>query len=564
MPRPVSTGTLAKTPLAHLFVYALDKKLTGTFELASKAGDTATVTVVTGKVAKIRTSKPVAYLGPLLYEMGVIDDEQLNASLVDVAKTRALHGRILLDRGWITQEMLNAALREQTLRKLAHLFTFSPETMFSFHPEADLLQTYGGDDPIPIDPFPAIWRGIRENPSEEHVRHVVRRIGGCRCRLSENAELARFDLQGDEQTAADALRLSPMTIADLAASNGFGQRRAELLLYCMLITKQVELVNPASASQVAQNEAPSSLKMKTARDRPISFVLQAATPLTVPPDSSGKRSSSPPKSLSSRPPKDDLAPRRETIRSRARAIHGEGHYERLGLTEGAPLDHVERAFAALRLAWDPGALPVQLEDVRDDCWIVLSAMAEAHAALTNPGLTSSEEVTKVREPDPFAAEIAAVGASSAFDAARVYLARNDGEKAERLARRALKIDPKSGPALALVAWIEAMKPEYQTADATRIRIAMIDRAIEADENFDDAYYWRGQLYKRMGDHSSALRDYKRAIVLNEKNLDAVREARVAEMRTRKGGGPRTLTPPSGTRAPQRSPTPTGLFAKLRA
>src|SRR5258706_6812942 len=189
LPRPVSTGTLAKTPLAHLFVYALDKQLTGTFELACTSGETATIAVVEGKVAKIRTSKAIAYLGPLLYEMGVIDDEQLNASLVDVASTRALHGRILLDRGWITHEMLGAALREQTLRKLAHLFALEPDTMFSFYPETDLLAEYGGEVGALVDPFPAIWRGIRENPSEDHVRHVVKRIGSAACRLGSGAEL---------------------------------------------------------------------------------------------------------------------------------------------------------------------------------------------------------------------------------------------------------------------------------------------------------------------------------------------------------------------------------------
>src|SRR5260221_8093158 len=138
LPRPVTTGTLARTPLAHLFVYALERQLTGSFELACTSGETATVTVENGKVAKVRTSKAIAYLGPLLYEMGVIDDVQLNASLVDLASKRALHGHILLERGWITQEMLVAALREQALRKLSRLFAFAPETLFSFYPDTHL------------------------------------------------------------------------------------------------------------------------------------------------------------------------------------------------------------------------------------------------------------------------------------------------------------------------------------------------------------------------------------------------------------------------------------------
>ncbi|HEV3190848.1 MAG TPA: hypothetical protein VGY54_10150, partial [Polyangiaceae bacterium] len=120
--RSPTTGTLGKTPLVHLLVYAGDKLLSGTFEMSTQGGESAALTVREGKVGKVRTSKPVAYLGMVLYERGILDDQELNASLALVASQRALHGSILLDRGTVTRPQLIAALREQTLRKLAYMF----------------------------------------------------------------------------------------------------------------------------------------------------------------------------------------------------------------------------------------------------------------------------------------------------------------------------------------------------------------------------------------------------------------------------------------------------------
>ena len=569
--RPATNGTLARTPLAHLFVYALDKGLTGTFELTCTDGQHATVSVRSGLVSKVRTSKAVVYLGPLLYEMGVIDDQELNASLVDVAEKRELHGRILLDRGWITEEMLNAALREQTLRKLAHLFAFPPDTTFTFLPDVDLLAAYGGESGMLIDPFPSIWRGVREYPSDEHVRAVVSRIDSCACRLAASAELARFELQGDEQTAADALRLRPMTLADLAEFESFGQRRAELLLYCFLITKQIDLVKAETLVTLTppQSFRPSGAA-RAAREKPISFVLRAAAPPSVPaPISSSPRgaSSSPPRTVSSSPPRarasnssrnvtsmssslpvtgpaqsdarpdEELAERRSMARARARTIQSEDHYARLGVPRDARPEEIDKAFTELRTIWDPTSLPPQLDDAQEDFWFVLSCMAEAHSTLLDP-VRSVQYARALRAGpatvrDLYGDDLEACGASDAFEGAKTCLARADLERAERLCRRAHKADPERAEVLALLAWLEALRPSNQSPEATRVRISMLDRAIALDDTREDAFFWRAQLHKRVENHLAAMRDFKRVTLINEKNLDALRELRLYELRVRR-------------------------------
>ena len=62
---------------------------------------------------------------------------------------------------------------------------------------------------------------------------------------------------------------------------------------------------------------------------------------------------------------------------------------------------------------------------------------------------------------------------------------------------------------------------------------MLDRAIRADETLDQAYYWRGLLHKRIESHAAAVSNLRKAVQLNPKHMDALRELRVYEMRIRR-------------------------------
>lgn len=70
-------------------------------------------------------------------------------------------------------------------------------------------------------------------------------------------------------------------------------------------------------------------------------------------------------------------------------------------------------------------------------------------------------------------------------------------------------------------------------------IKMLDRAASLNSRCEKAYYWRGMLYKRLGKTELANKDFKRVADLNPRNIDAVREVRLHNMR----GGARGSTPP---------------------
>lgn len=555
-----TTGTLASKPLAHLFVYLLDKQLTGTLELRG-GSEWAAIVVSRGHVAKVKTTAAVAYLGTVLYEQGAIGEGELNASLLEIARQKRPHGAVLLDRGSITRAQLADGLREQALRKLVYLFSLGPESTFAFHAGADLLPGYGGNEPVLTDPFPAIWRGVREHPSANHVRDILLRLGMSACRLVAGAQIDRFHFQPEELAAAECLRIKAHSTTQLVASGLLPPKTTENLLYCLLITKQLEILGPPVRVTVPNMPAvtgsmpPRSMSSGTVR-------VSAPAPTTTPPRSMSAPAHSRPvsrtdvpaaSSAPSRAPSSDprigaeLAQRAKMINERARSIEKEDMFQRLSLPRDASSDQVDDAFNAVARMWDPNELPPQLELAREDCAYVLKMLMEAHDTLSDlrkrGEYVRNLRVGKIQLHDP-KEDLAASGCTDELEGAKACLAKGDIERAERLARRAHRAMPENGPRLALLAWLEAQKPTNQGGDATRQRITMLDRAIKNDPENEMAWYWRAQLHKRLEQMPLAVRDLKRVLRINPKNLDAERELRIAEMRARNSSSTMNAVRPS--------------------
>jgi curved DNA-binding protein CbpA len=247
LPAPTASGAFVKTPFPHLLVYALERRLTGSFELSLNAASVATMLVSGGCPAKIRTSEPIHYLGTVLTELRMISPEQLQTSLGRMQESPRLQGQILLEMGAIAPAALDAGLRSQVERKVEHLFTLSNETTFTYYDGVDLLQRYGGP-PTPIDPFPVLWRGVRESPAWEHVDATLRRIGTAVLRASASAQLERFAFSPHEREVVERLRQRPTRIVDITAM--LGPSLGQILVYFLMIMKQVDLLD-AQAAQSA-------------------------------------------------------------------------------------------------------------------------------------------------------------------------------------------------------------------------------------------------------------------------------------------------------------------------
>ncbi len=585
LPPPTAEGTFARTPFVQVLVYVLERALTGTIEIIHPGGPWASILVLEGQPTKGRTSEPIAYLGNVLHELGYIDAPTLNSSLAAMAKERKLHGQILLRAGKITEHQLSDALRAQLVRKIEHLFDWPPETRFAYYDGFDALHSYGTDDRVLIDPAPIVWAAIRTQPPWEHVHAALTRVGTNALRITAAAQLERFELSKEERAAAEILRVTPMRVHDLVATKLLSASITQLLAYCLLITRQVELIAAPAPPPKVEAETPPSLGRIA--------IAQVAVPPRIPAtEQRGTLPADPRASIPIPPPSAAPAPeaprpkpsektllpqqqeRKADILARVKAIKSEDYFQMLGVPHQATTEQIQQAFLPLAKMWHPDRLPAALHDVRDACATVFSHMSEAHQTLVDP--KRREQYMHLLKdggatPDEQEQVQAVLEAATNFQKAEFFLRRGDLKEAEVLCRKAHDADPRPAEYLAMLAWLEATKPENQGPRPTAERIAMLDAAIAVNERLERAYFYRGMLYKRLGNHHAAARDFRRASELNPRNLDAVREVRLFEMRRSRGSIPpspsaeekaRQSNPPA--RTSQRPPPPNrdGLFGKL--
>jgi curved DNA-binding protein CbpA len=626
-----------------------------------------TMLVMGGCPSKLRISDPVHYLGNVLLELGMITPAHLQASLAGMSGPNGprLQGQLLLEMNAIDPARLDAGLRSQVERKVEHLFGLSADTTFAYYDNVDLLSQYGGP-PTPIDPFPVLWRGCRDQPALEHVDATYRRVGTALLRAVPTAQLDRFAFTPQEREAVGALQQRPTRAVDIAAA--LGPRLGQTLVYFLMIMKQVELIEgtapmpavpgaggvlpPPSQSQIAAAQAqggrPSSqafarvqLQRQAAPNRapivveesvapfrhderaappsgapgqsafgqsafaaappqpqmstqvdPIvpvpmaapagSFDLGAMISATINPSAAPPAMSAPPPAMKSVPPHNapgsaempaaaDSGPvserpltseqrsLKQKILERANTITGQDYFQMLGVERDATPEAVQKAFFALAKVWHPDRLPPALIDVKDACSKVFTHLTEANQTLTDPS-RRQDYMKLLKEggatPEDQAKIQAILEAATEFQKAEFLLKRNPADKeAYDLVRRCVILDPEQADYMATMAWLDAQKPEWLSREKTLEKVRLLDRCIKQNANCERAYFYRGMLYKRADEPSKALKDFKKSAELNPRNLDAMREVRLHNMRG--SGGKTSAAPP-----PTAGESIGGLFGKL--
>jgi tetratricopeptide (TPR) repeat protein len=479
----------------------------------------------------------------------------------------------LLELGAIDRGQLDDGLRAQLLRKMALVANMPAATVFEFYGDWDGLADFGADA-VPIDTFGVVWSAIREQPPFEHAKAALERMTRGRLRASKTAQLDRFGFSPEERRWIELLRVRALRLDEFfAAAEGINERITRLIVYCLAITKQIELVSEedaaaaeAAASQIppASSSAPITPKgavgrITLRRERVITnpnIVKEESSPRV--PSIPDHRASPPPDQASTAiaaTPAPTEA-RRKHIVERARVIDKQNYFEMLGVTPETSTDDVKHAYITLAKTWHPDRLPTVLAEVKDECARVFARMSEAHQTLTDAEkrkryLTLMKEGGETPEAQQEIQNV--VGASVEFQKAEICLRKNDLAQAGELARHAVEMDPNQAEYIALLAWIESQKDA--SAEATQARIADLDRAIKINDRCERAYYYRAMLYKRHNRDGPAFKDFKKIAELNPKNIDAQREIRLYEMR----GAPKAQS-----QAPAQAPVAQkpGLFQKF--
>jgi DnaJ domain len=580
MTAPSAVGTLASTPLAHGLVYARNRRLSGRLELATD-DRRASISLWRGRITNVETQPlgmcPGGFFGAVVYELGFIDSETLDTTLLEVAKTKRLHGEVLIERKSITVAQRDEALVEQVHRKVHHLFSLPETTTYAFY-DAKVSPL---EPNVAVDPLGPVWRGIRDFPPTKFVEETVRRVGHHTLRVIAGGS-AR--LPPAETALAEALATRPMTLGQMKSMTELPPSRVELLVYLLVIAKCVESVSgvrthpstgalptgmpsgpvptvssetrrisgsipavrPPSASGTVAHP-PSSDRIPSSGSAPRMPSVQPGSSPRVPVQGSLPRMPTPISSTkipaqtgAPRPPpagtlaalKSPIELGIEGIVVRAETIEDENLFQVLGVTEGASVEAIRAAFMRLAKTWHPDRIPTDFLPLRGEVSKIFAHMTRAHQTLCDADMRRAYEATlkertKTRPRTEVIREVEHV------------MSRRDFDVAVSLCQELIDLDPEDTEALAIHAWASVRGGEA-TEDELRAALAKMDKAVNTDRTDDQAVYHRGLVHKRLGNVPAAFRDFARAVQLNPKHVEAEREVRIFAMRARKGSGEHKL------------------------
>lgn len=569
-------GTFAKTPAVHLLVYMFERNLTGSL-LLDAAGSRATISFRDGAPSRARVDPTEHLLGRVFEDLGYLSQEDVQSALVIAEKANRLLGSVLLERSLVSAEQLRMGLAVQLHRRMGRVFTYEDTTKFAYYDRVDLLSGYGDPSQPVADPLTLVWMGLRKKPLREHLEASLSRLAASTLRLAEESAIDRFGFGPTELAVIERLQGRSFTVAD------FKGPEERLLLYGLIITKQAAIEGPhrtVSSASVAQQQQPGTrsasegLRTRSsgshqAVKRPTSSGSMAAQAgQSAGPVIRGSRPNMAAVMASQHPSRPPLSAEHEQLRkeilSRATSMDKLDYFEMLGVDKTADVPTLQSAFVSLAKRWHPDRLPRELEHVKAECSKVFTQLTQAHATLSDK-VKREEYLALLREgtatPEAQRQLQVIVDAVKFFQKAEVFLKLRDYAQAEEHGRKAMELDPQQADYVALVGWVQGLKPENQNPDGTRRSIELLSQAIKMQPQHEKAFYYRGMLYKRLEDPAAAFRDFKKAASINPNNVDAVREVRLYHMR-----GGRSSPPSNASQLrPGTTPPPVdkgGFFGRL--
>jgi hypothetical protein len=271
-------GDLERTPFAHLFVYAVEHRLTGALILVEPTGAEHTVRIVRGTPVKIRPSDGYARFGEILLEEGVISAELLAEALA----TRGLLGDVLLLSGCLDTATIDWLAQVQFVRRMVRLFDLPPETKYRYFDGLDVLAEWGGD-PAKVDPLALLWAGLRDHGERSTRLHrTLERIEAVPLRLHPALEPGRFGFRESELAVIDALQSSTPTLAALVRSGVVPEMTVRKLIYALAITRYLDFgTGGPVAAELSSSMPPASaasLSLGRMQLRPTVHRVGAAAP----------------------------------------------------------------------------------------------------------------------------------------------------------------------------------------------------------------------------------------------------------------------------------------------
>lgn len=210
----------------------------------------------------------------------------------------------------------------------------------------------------------------------------------------------------------------------------------------------------------------------------------------------------------------------------------QNYFQMLGVPMGSAADACREAYFVLVKKFHPDRLSEPLKPIAEQAKTVFRYITEAHDTLTDESKREKylEEV-RGGGGTPAADRLVQnmLEASMEFQRADVLMRRKEYDGAIAHARIAATMHPQEADYHAFIAWCMHLKYPDANAPIDEM-LACIDRALERDDKSDKIHHWRGVILRRAGRDAEAITHFEKAAALNPRNVEALREVRIAKMR----------------------------------
>jgi curved DNA-binding protein CbpA len=575
--KPTAQGTLQKTPFAHLLVYMLGRKLSGTLAVwpdprEGSSGTQDRVLFRDGSVVAVRPRAPGC------------DPESVLVALF--SRTDGPYGF------YAGQNLLGNGESTLTCR---------------------------------VDSYTLLSTGLRAHPRAEIIEPVLQRIGSRTIRIRPGVPLARLDLSPKELALVDVLRAGPSNIDQMARATDlpFAEVKRLFCLFALIRgieatdgspglspvsletvpppasgseppAQKVELPPPPRVPDLHRTAAGASPAAPPAFDtprphtghslppagRPSPTGLPSARPSqTSLPPARASQTSLPPERASqpgfpgrtsfvshgALPPAADEQslsgelplpapplPSGLGFEDKARwlelaalydSMDDKTHFVLLGVPDNVGEREVQAAYFAAIKRFHPDRLPPALAPLTRCAQLLFERLTEAHETLSNPELRAAyvaqvQDGGGTRAAERMMRDV--LESALEFQKAEVLMKRREYNQALKVVNRAISRNANESEYHALQGWLLHLMNTGEGAP-TDDMLRAFERALKINDKNERAHYYKGVVLKRVGRDNEALRHFRLAAELNPRNVDAAREVRLASMRRHSKAPP----PPTG-------------------
>ncbi|MBI5534729.1 MAG: hypothetical protein HY898_18530 [Deltaproteobacteria bacterium] len=235
--KATAKGDLTSTPMVHILVYMLDHDATGSVVLREPEGVEHLLEFRDGCPIKIKTGRPVALLGEMLVEGGLITTQVVEQAVGEAALIDAPLGEFLVLQDLVQRGALEVVLQEQMMRKLAAIANQTPGTTYSFYRDVSLLENWGGKVGVRLEPLRAVLATVRAWTDRNRIRGTLYKMKDRKLIISSQGDVSC--LISDETALSILASIEPgdATVMDLYRRRLADEEEVNALIYTLAVMR---------------------------------------------------------------------------------------------------------------------------------------------------------------------------------------------------------------------------------------------------------------------------------------------------------------------------------------